>query len=150
MVRLVHAGPHALTYYLVVFVTFVVALGVNFIIAVGYQSILDGASLAQKTRDVLVPVLSAELFSAILTMAAVYVAVELGISGLVLFALVLVIFQYLIGELLKSKHRGEQLHRIATTDELTGLANRERFRGSARRADRGRAGGRGDVRRDAA
>ncbi len=48
------SGPHALAYYLVVFVTFVVALGVNFIIAVGYQSILDGASLAQKTRDVLV------------------------------------------------------------------------------------------------
>ena len=42
--------------------------------------------------------------------------------------LVLIIFQYLIGELLKSKHRGEKLHRVATTDELTGLANRERFR----------------------
>ena len=42
--------------------------------------------------------------------------------------IVLLIFQYLIGELLKSKHRGEQLHRIATTDELTGLANREWFR----------------------
>ncbi len=128
MVRLVHAGPHALAYYLIVFATFVVALGVNFIIAVGYQSILDGASLAQKTRDVLVPVLSAELFSAILTMAAVFFAVELGISGLILFALVLVIFQYLVGELLKSKGRGEELQRLATTDELTGLANRERFR----------------------
>jgi diguanylate cyclase (GGDEF)-like protein len=42
--------------------------------------------------------------------------------------LVLLIFQYLIGELLKSKARGEKLHRVATTDELTGLANRERFR----------------------
>ena len=48
--------------------------------------------------------------------------------GSLLTVLVLLIFQYLIGELLKSKQRGEKLHRIATTDELTGLANRERFR----------------------
>src|SRR6185312_13990450 len=78
--------------------------------------------------EILLPVLSAELVSALLTMAAVYVAVELGTNGLVLFGLVLIIFQYLIGELLKSKARGEQLQRVATTDELTGLANRERFR----------------------
>ncbi|MGN6867108.1 MAG: putative bifunctional diguanylate cyclase/phosphodiesterase, partial [Solirubrobacteraceae bacterium] len=75
-----------------------------------------------------VPVLSAQLFSALLTMAAAYLAVEAGTVGIVLVALVLLIFQYLVGELLKSKARGEQLHRVATTDELTGLANRERFR----------------------
>ena len=75
------------------------------------------------------PILSAELFSALLTMAAAYVAVQAGTVGLALFtALALLIFQYLVGELLKSKQRGEQLHRVATTDELTGLANRERFR----------------------
>ena len=39
-----------------------------------------------------------------------------------------VIFQYLVGELLTSKRRSEELQRVATTDELTGLANRERFR----------------------
>ena len=39
-----------------------------------------------------------------------------------------VIFQYLVGELLTSKQRSEELQRMATTDELTGLANRERFR----------------------
>jgi diguanylate cyclase (GGDEF)-like protein len=42
---------------------------------------------------------------------------------------VLLIFQYLIAGLLKSKHRGEELRRVATTDDLTGLPNRERFRG---------------------
>ena len=34
---------------------------------------------------------------------------------------------YLVSELLTSKRRSEELQRIATTDELTGLANRERF-----------------------
>jgi diguanylate cyclase (GGDEF)-like protein len=41
--------------------------------------------------------------------------------------LVIVVFQYLTGELLKSRQRSKELQRIATTDELTGLANRERF-----------------------
>ncbi len=121
-------GPLAIAYYLAVFATFVVALGVNFILVAGYQCFLDGSSFVQKTHDVLMPVLSAELFSALLTMAAVYVAVQLGTMGLVLFGVVLIIFQYLIGELLKSKQRGDELHRRATTDELTGLVNRERFR----------------------
>ncbi len=72
--------------------------------------------------------MSAQLFSALLTMAAVYVAVKAGTGGIVLVVLVLLIFQYLVGELLKSKQRGDELHRVATTDELTGLTNRERFR----------------------
>jgi diguanylate cyclase (GGDEF)-like protein len=123
-----HTDPHDLRYYLFVFVAFVVALGLNFIGIVGYHAYLGRSSLLSKVRDVVLPVLSADLFSALLTMAAVYVAVELGTTGIALFGMVLLIFQYLVGELLKSKHRGEELHRVATTDELTGLANRERFR----------------------
>jgi diguanylate cyclase (GGDEF)-like protein len=72
--------------------------------------------------------MSAELFSALLTMGAAYVAVQAGMAGIVLVALALLIFQSLIGELLKSKARGEELRRMATTDELTGLPNREVFR----------------------
>jgi len=126
--RLVGVGPHAVAYYLVVFLTFVVALAVNFIGVFSYVSYLDRSSIAQKAREAVLPLLSAQLFSALLTMVAVYVAVEAGTVGIALDALVLLIFQYLIGELLKSKQRGDQLQRVATTDELTGLANRERFR----------------------
>ena len=74
------------------------------------------------------PVMPAELFSALLTMAAAYVAVWQVRSESSLAVLALLIFQYLVGELLKSKQRADELHRRATTDELTGLANRERFR----------------------
>ena len=61
--------------------------------------------------------LSAELFSGVLTLA---VATWLWSPGplawrLVLIAIALLIFQYLVGELLKSKQRGEELHRRATT-----------------------------------
>jgi diguanylate cyclase len=111
-----------------VFATFSLALALNFIAIAGYQCYLDAVSLAQKALEALAPLLSAELFSGLLAMAAVYIAVQLGVTGLGLFGLVLVVFQYLVGQLLVSQRRSKELHRMATTDELTGLANRERFR----------------------
>jgi diguanylate cyclase (GGDEF)-like protein len=126
--RIARLDSGDLNYYLLVFAAFVLALVVNFVMVAGYQCWCDGSSFIPKVREVFVPVLPSELFSALLTMVAVYLAEELGVTGLALFALVLVIFQYLVGELLISQHRSEALHRMATTDELTGLANRERFR----------------------
>ena len=127
-VRLAGLGPHAMAYYLVVFPTFIVALVVNFFGVVGFRCYLERSSIAYAARMAVMPIMAAELFSALLTMGAGYVAIQAGTAGLVLVVLVLLIFQYLVGELLKSKQRGEQLHRVATTDDLTGLANRERFR----------------------
>ena len=127
-IRAANLGPHDPAYYLVVFLTFIVALVLNFTGIFAYSCYLDRSSILHRARDVLLPVLSAELFSSLLTMAAVFIAVEAGTVGVAFTVLVLLIFQYLVSELLKSKQRGEQLHRVATTDELTGLANRERFR----------------------
>jgi diguanylate cyclase (GGDEF)-like protein len=130
VVRANHIGPHALSFYLLVFAAFVVALAVNFLGIAAYQSYLGRTTVLRMTREALIPMLPAELFSALLTMVAVYLAVTLGRVGLVLFALVLVIFQYLVGELLLSQRRSKELHRMATVDDLTGLANREHFRAS--------------------
>jgi len=127
-IRLTGVTPHAVAYYLVVFLTFVVAMAIDIVGVFAYMCRLDGSSFVQKVREAVIPVLSAHLFSAVLTMVAVYVAAETGTAGIAMVALVLLIFQYLVGELLKSKQRGDELQRIATTDELTGLANRERFR----------------------
>jgi diguanylate cyclase (GGDEF)-like protein len=126
-VSLAGVGPDQPGYYLLVFVAFVLALALNFAMSAGYQCHLDGSSLGHKASEALRPILASELFSALLTLAAVYVAVELGTVGLALFALVLVVFQHLVGELLISKRRSDELQRLATSDELTGLANRERF-----------------------
>ena len=127
-IRLFGLAPHAPAYYLVVFLTFVVALAVNFTSVFASLCYLNRSAFAQAVREAMLPLLSAQLFSALLSMGAIYVAIEAGTVGIVLTGLTLLIFQYLIGELLKSKARGERLHHIATTDELTGLANRERFR----------------------
>jgi diguanylate cyclase (GGDEF)-like protein len=53
--------------------------------------------------------------------------VKTGIVGIGVLLVVLVIFQYLVGELLKSQERAKELHRKATTDELTALPNRHQF-----------------------
>jgi diguanylate cyclase (GGDEF)-like protein len=53
--------------------------------------------------------------------------VKTGTIGVGVLLVTLAIFQYLIGELMTSQRRGEELRRKATTDDLTGLANRDRF-----------------------
>ncbi len=128
VVHLASLTPQDAGYYLLVFIAFMLALALNFVGIATYQCYRQRVSFAGLAREAVQPVLAAELFSDLLTIAAVYISVQLGTIGLAMFALVLVIFQYLVGELLTSKRRSEALHRMATTDELTGLANRESFR----------------------
>ena len=126
--RLAHVGSTSPAHYLLVFVTYLVTLAANFLFVAGYRCYLDRSSLVAKTREMLMPVLAAELATAVLTLVGAFGFDHLGVAGLALFGLVLGIFQYLVRELMTSKRRSETLQRVATTDELTGLANRERFR----------------------
>jgi len=125
--HLAHLQTNQVEFYLLVFATFVLTLVLNFVGIAGYWCYFRRRSLILEARETLIPLLPAQLFSALLTMGAVYVAVHTGTIGIVLVGLTLAIFQYLIGELLKSKHRGEELERLATTDTLTGIPNRDRF-----------------------
>lgn len=116
-----------LGFYVIVVPSFISALAVNFLGVVGYQSWLERSSLTRAMRDSLGPILWAELFASLLTMGAVWISVQTGTPGMALLGLMFLVFQSLVGELLKSKSRGIDLHRMATTDGLTGLANREAF-----------------------
>jgi diguanylate cyclase (GGDEF)-like protein len=127
LVALAHAGQNELGFYLAVFPAFVLALAVNFVGVAGYQCWLDRSSLVAAAREAVVPVLSAELFASLLTMGAVWIAVQTGTLGIALLGIMLLIFQSLVGELLRSKSRAERLHLMATTDGLTGLTNRDAF-----------------------
>jgi diguanylate cyclase (GGDEF)-like protein len=114
------------TYYLLVFAAFMVALAINFAMVTGYDVVFRGASLSKRIAE-FTPLVAAELSSAVLTVVAVYITIRLHVAGLALFALVLVVFQYLVRELLISQQRGEDLRKMAATDDLTGLANRKEF-----------------------
>ena len=86
-------------------------------------------SLLQMAREALLPLLSAQLFSGVLTMICdLHRSPDRHRSASPSLGLMIILFQYLIGELLTSERRGKELERVANTDELTGLANRERFR----------------------
>lgn len=129
----VHTEHVSATYYLLVFVTFIVALVLNFSMVAAWQCLVRPQSFFGKLAE-FKPIISAELSSAVLTVVAVFLTNNLHIWGLLLFALVLVIFQYLVGELLLSQRRGEELQKVATTDDLTGLANRKHFNDEVDRA----------------
>jgi diguanylate cyclase (GGDEF)-like protein len=120
-------GPNDADYYLAVFGIFVFALVLNVGFIGSYLSYLEGESALSKFWAILKPILAPELAADLLTLAAVYLATHMGLVGLALFAIVLVVFQYLVGELLISQRRGEELETLATTDDLTGLANRTSF-----------------------
>ncbi|HEY3729441.1 MAG TPA: EAL domain-containing protein [Solirubrobacteraceae bacterium] len=126
--ELMNVSAHMPAYYVLVFAAYVVSMTANFAAVAGLTCYLKRVSFTRMVREAFVPLLPAQLFSALLAMAAVYLAMRLGTMGLVVLGLMFVIFQYLVGELLVSKRRSEELQRVATTDELTGLPNRERFR----------------------
>ena len=121
-------GDGTVTYYLLIFLAFVVGLATNFFGVAAASCWIHRESLIEKVGEVFVPVLPAELASALLTLGAVFVYRGLGDAGLILAALVFIVYQYLVGEMLTSRRRRERLQRAATTDELTGLINREHFR----------------------
>jgi diguanylate cyclase len=115
------------TYYLLVFATFVFALVLNFSMVAAYKAMVSGKGSFLAKLAAFQPTLSAELASAVLTVAAVFMINILHEAGLVVFAIVLVVFQFLVGELLLSQRRGEELRVSAATDDLTGLSNRKHF-----------------------
>jgi diguanylate cyclase (GGDEF)-like protein len=126
--RSIGADPGHPVFYLLVFAAALLCLALNVAaVALGTHGRQGVRAVAETLVAMVRPVLAAELFSAILTVVAAFVTIRLHEIGLAMFGIFLAIFQYLIGELITSRQHSERLRRIATTDELTGLANRERF-----------------------
>lgn len=119
--------PGGASFYLLVFAAFGVGLSLNFTFVAGYQCLVDGTSLRAKAADAFAPLLSSELASGLLAAGGVYVYQQAGLPGLGLLGVVVVVFQFLIGQLLLSQQRGEELQSQAVTDALTGLPNRTFF-----------------------
>ena len=68
-----------------------------------------GIPVSRQVREIFVPVLPSELAGALLTVSIAVLYRETGVAALALLALVLVVFQYLIRELLRSQRRAEEL-----------------------------------------
>jgi putative nucleotidyltransferase with HDIG domain len=96
-------------FYLLVIGAFMLALAVNFALIAGYSAYVEGSRLATKARRALLPVLPSEVASALLATGIAYLYVQLGIVALPLTGIVLIVFQYLVGALLLSQQRAEEL-----------------------------------------
>ncbi|HEX6603159.1 MAG TPA: HD-GYP domain-containing protein [Solirubrobacterales bacterium] len=95
-------------FYLCVFGLFQLALAINFVMIASYGCYVERSSFSTKLR-VLPPVLPSEFASAMLAVAVAYIYHEIGIASIALFGVVLVTFQYLLGQLLLSQQRAREL-----------------------------------------
>ena len=96
-------------FYLLVFGVFVLALGINFTIIATYLSYVERSRFATKVRRGLLPVLPSELASALLTVGVTFAYVEVGTEAVALFGIFVIVFQYLVGALLLSQERADEL-----------------------------------------
>src|SRR5258708_29093922 len=71
--------------------------------------------------------ITSELICAVLTVGIAWLALTVGLVGVTLVAIALVAYQHVVGQLIVSRERGEELRHQAVTDTLTGLPNRTGF-----------------------
>jgi putative nucleotidyltransferase with HDIG domain len=102
--------PSDPSFYLCVFALFQLALAINFLMIAGYGCYVERSAFSTKLR-VLPPVLPSEFASAMLAVAVAFIYHQIGIAAIALFGVVLVTFQYLLGQLLLSQQRAEELER---------------------------------------
>ncbi len=96
-------------YYGLVFGVFLVALALNFSMIAAYTCYLERSSFLDLIQTSLVPLLPSELAAALMAVGVAFIYDQIGIAGVALFGVVLVIFQYLLGALLKSQERAQEL-----------------------------------------
>jgi putative nucleotidyltransferase with HDIG domain len=96
-------------FYLLAFGLFIMALGINFLLIASYFSYVEDSRLSTKVRRVLVPVLPSELVAGLIAVGIAYLYLKVGLAVVALFAIALLVLQYLIGELLVSQHRADEL-----------------------------------------
>jgi putative nucleotidyltransferase with HDIG domain len=96
-------------YYALVAGAFLLALAINFSLIAGYSCYLERSSFWRKVRTALVPLLPSELAAALMAVGVAYLYIHVGLAGIALFGVVLVTFQYLLGALLVSQERAEEL-----------------------------------------
>ena len=98
-----------LAFYLLVFATFLLALAINFSMIAADACYLERGSFVAKVRSALIPLLPSEMAAALMAVGVAYLYVQVGLAGVALFGVVLVTFQYLLGALLVSQQRAEEL-----------------------------------------
>jgi putative nucleotidyltransferase with HDIG domain len=123
-------GEDDLGFYVLVLAGFLVANLLNFLGIAGDYVFHTRGSLAHEFRTIFVPVLPSECVSALLCAFVAFAYVHSGFAALSLLALVLITFQYLLRELLRSQDRAQRLAALQVgvlTSMIETLALRDRM-----------------------
>jgi putative nucleotidyltransferase with HDIG domain len=96
-------------FYLLVVGMFFAALLVNFTMIAGFGSYVEREPFWPKVQAGLVPVLPSEMATALMSVGVVYLYDAVGITVVALFGIILLTFQHLVGQLLLSQQRAEDL-----------------------------------------
>jgi putative nucleotidyltransferase with HDIG domain len=97
------------SFYLLVVGTFFGALVLNFSMIALYSCYVERDSFRNRVQSVLVPILPSELTTAMMCVAIVYIYDTVGVTAVALAGITLIIFQHLLGQLLLSQQRAEEL-----------------------------------------
>jgi putative nucleotidyltransferase with HDIG domain len=98
-------------FYALILAVFGFALAIDFTLIASYSCYLQRTSFLKAVRYAFLPVLPSELAAALMAVGIAYLYVKVGIGAIALFGVVLVTFQYLVGALLVSQDRAEELER---------------------------------------
>jgi putative nucleotidyltransferase with HDIG domain len=96
-------------YYLLVFGLFAFTLAIDFTLIAAYSCYVERSRFSAKVRRGLLPLLPSELASAMLAVGVAFAAAEIGTAAVALFSVLVLVFQYLIGALLTSQDRADEL-----------------------------------------
>ena len=103
------AATRGVTFALIVFAVFMVALAVNFGLIALHYKVTEERSLIRQTKELFIPFLPGETAAAALAAVLAVAYTNLGFPVLIGAVLVLVIFQHLARALLRSEERADQL-----------------------------------------
>ena len=96
-------------FYLLIFGVFVLALLIDFALIAGYMCYSERSNFVAKVRRGLLPLLPSELASAMLALGVAIAYIEFGTEAVALLGVLVLVFQYLIGALLTSQDRADEL-----------------------------------------
>ncbi|MFL5845821.1 MAG: HD-GYP domain-containing protein [Solirubrobacteraceae bacterium] len=102
-------GPEDMNFALLVIGSFIVANVVNFVQVAVTHKLIDAKPFWRSARSIYLPILPSQFAVALLAAVIVYAHAHGGGVALVLLVGVVVLYQYLLRELLLSKERAEQL-----------------------------------------
>ena len=96
-------------FYALILAVFGFALVIDFTLIASYSCYLQRISFLRTVRNAFLPVLPSELAAALMAVGIAYLYAKVGLGAIALFGVVLITFQYLLGALLVSQERAEEL-----------------------------------------